>query len=89
MVEGKREGQEEEEGTEGWREDGGGCHGNWESVAARHHLLLYSAEWSTLIFHLHGHRQTIKKNKKNLTVEPVMETSREKRRVDRQKKGGE
>lgn len=24
--------------------DGGGCHGNWESVAARHHLLLHGAE---------------------------------------------
>lgn len=24
--------------------DGGGCHGNWESVAARHHLLLLGAE---------------------------------------------
>lgn len=24
--------------------DGGGCYGNWESVAARHHLLLHSAE---------------------------------------------
>lgn len=36
----------------------GGCHGNWESVAARHHLLLCCAEWSTLIFKLHGHRQT-------------------------------
>lgn len=54
-----------EEGTEemgdataGRREDGGGCHGNWDSVAARHHLLLCCAEWSTLIFKLHGHRQT-------------------------------
>lgn len=41
----------------------GGCHGNWESVAARHHSLLYSAERSTLIFQPHGHRQTIKKKK--------------------------
>lgn len=24
--------------------DGRGCHGNWESVAARHHLLLLGAE---------------------------------------------
>lgn len=24
----------------GGETDGGGCHGNWESVAGRHHLLL-------------------------------------------------
>lgn len=24
--------------------DGGGCYGNWESVAGRHHLLLHGAE---------------------------------------------
>lgn len=38
--------------------DGGGCHGNWESVAARHHLLLHSAEREHEYFSfMDSHRQ--------------------------------
>lgn len=68
---------ERREGRDGREEEGGGCHRNWESVAARLHLLLSCAELSPLIFKLYGRRRT---KKKYPMLVPVMETPQERKR---------
>lgn len=72
-----------EEGRGRKRMDVGGCHGNWESFALRHHLLLHGAERAhEYLSFMDTDRQVTQTELSGLSLPSQMETEERREAMD-------